>query len=133
MVLDRWERVLHGLETDPDSLAGELDWVAKRRIVEGYRDRHGLDWDDQRLAAVDLQYHDIRPAKSLFARLDMERLVDPADIEQAVTEPPGDDAGLLPRPLPVTVRLERRRGQLGLGRLRRRRGSASPGADDGTA
>jgi proteasome accessory factor A len=88
MVLDRWERVLHGLETDPDSLARELDWVAKRRIVEGYRDRHGLDWGNQRLAAVDLQYHDIRPAKSLFARLDMERLVDLADIEHAVTEPP---------------------------------------------
>jgi Pup amidohydrolase len=88
MVLDRWEHVLHGLETDPDSLAGQLDWVGKRRIVEGYRQRHGLDWGDQHLAAVDLQYHDIRPAKSLFARLDMERLVDRADIEHAVTEPP---------------------------------------------
>jgi proteasome accessory factor A len=88
MVLDRWEHVLQGLETEPESLASELDWVAKRRIVEGYRERHGLDWGDPRLAALDLQYHDIRPAKSLFARLDMEQLVDEDAVEQAVTEPP---------------------------------------------
>jgi proteasome accessory factor PafA2 len=88
MVLDRWEHVLQGLETEPESLAGQLDWVAKRRIVEGYRERHQLDWGDHRLAALDLQYHDIRPAKSLFARLDMERLIDPVAVERAVTEPP---------------------------------------------
>jgi proteasome accessory factor A len=88
MVLDRWERVLTGLETDPSTLSSELDWVAKRRLVEGYRDRHGLEWGDHRLAALDLQYHDVRPAKSLFNRLHMERLVDPGQVEEAVTEPP---------------------------------------------
>ncbi|MGH9172663.1 MAG: depupylase/deamidase Dop [Acidimicrobiales bacterium] len=88
LVLDRWERVLLGLETEPESLSRQLDWVAKRRIVEAYRERHQLDWEDQRLAAVDLQYHDIRPSKSLFARLDMETLVDAAAIDVAVTEPP---------------------------------------------
>ena len=40
MVLARWEAVLTGLETDPDSLADQLDWVAKRRLVEGLRERH---------------------------------------------------------------------------------------------
>src|SRR3954453_13749064 len=40
----RWEAVLTGLETDPMSLAGQLDWVAKYRMIEGYRDRHGLSW-----------------------------------------------------------------------------------------
>ncbi|MHB1508499.1 MAG: depupylase/deamidase Dop [Acidimicrobiales bacterium] len=88
MVLELWEQVLQGLEVDPDSLANQLDWVAKRRIVEGYRDRHGLKWSDPRLAVVDLQYHDLRPAKSLFARLDMQRLVSIAEVEKAVTEPP---------------------------------------------
>ena len=87
-ILDRWEAVLHGLETDPMSLARQLDWVAKLQLIEAYRDRHGLDWGDQRLAALDLQYHDLRPAKSLFARLDTERLVDPASVVAAVTEPP---------------------------------------------
>lgn len=88
MVLDRWEHVLQGLETEPDSLADQLDWVAKRRIVEAYRERHGLDWGDHRLAVLDLQYHDLRPAKSLFARLDMQQLVDADAVERAVTEPP---------------------------------------------
>ena len=87
-VLARWEEVLHGLETDPMTLARQLDWVAKLQLIEAYRDRHGLDWGDQRLAALDLQYHDLRPAKSLFARLDTERLVDEASVVAAVTEPP---------------------------------------------
>ncbi len=88
MVLDRWEAVLQGLESDPESLASQLDWVAKRRLVEGYRERHGCAWDDERLAALDLQYHDLRPERSLFARLAMERLVDEVAVREAVTEPP---------------------------------------------
>jgi Pup amidohydrolase len=87
-VLDRWEAVLQGLESDPPSLAKQLDWVAKLRLVEAYRDRHGLDWDDPRLAALDLQYHDLRPAKSLFARLAMERLTDDEEVARATSEPP---------------------------------------------
>jgi proteasome accessory factor PafA2 len=88
LVLERWERALTGLESDPGSLAGELDWVAKRRIIEGYRSRHGLDWNDPRLRALDLQYHDLRPSKSLFARLRMETLLEEKVIEDAVTNPP---------------------------------------------
>jgi len=89
-VLDRWEQVLQGLETDPMSLARQVDWVAKLQLLEAYRDRHGLAWGDPRLAAVDLQYHDLRPARSLFARLDTERLVDPASVDAAVVDPPRD-------------------------------------------
>ena len=89
-VLRRWEAVLTGLETDPMSLADQLDWVAKYRLLDGYRERHGLDWDDARLAAMDLQYHDLRPEKSLFARLGLERLVADDEVERAITEPPAD-------------------------------------------
>ena len=87
-VLRRWEAVLHGLETDPMSLHRQLDWVAKLQMIEGYRERHGCDWDDHRLAALDLQYHDLRPSRSLFARMNTERLVDEASVVAAVTEPP---------------------------------------------
>jgi proteasome accessory factor A len=87
-VLRRWEMVLHGLETDPMSLARQLDWVAKLQLIEAYQDRHSLDWDDHRLAALDLQYHDLRPSRSLFARLDTERLIDDESAISAVTEPP---------------------------------------------
>ncbi|MCB1014329.1 MAG: proteasome accessory factor PafA2, partial [Acidimicrobiales bacterium] len=89
-VLARWERVLTQLEADPATLAGQLDWVAKHRLLEGYRARHGLEWSDARLAAMDLQYHDLRPAKSLFDRLDLERITSDDEVERAVSRPPDD-------------------------------------------
>ncbi|HTX62589.1 MAG TPA: proteasome accessory factor PafA2 family protein, partial [Acidimicrobiales bacterium] len=89
-VLQRWEAVLHALEQDPFTLARQLDWVAKRRMVEAYRERHGCEWGDSRLAALDLQYHDLRPERSLFARMDMERLVGDDAVATAVTTPPAD-------------------------------------------
>ncbi len=87
-ILSRWEQVLTGLESDPMSLARQLDWVAKYRVIDGYRQRHDLSWNDSKLAAMDLQYHDVRPSRSLYARLGMETLLDPAAVERAVTEPP---------------------------------------------
>src|SRR5438105_2733387 len=87
-VLSRWETTLTGLEVDPMQLSGQLDWVAKYTLVDAYRDRRGLRWDDHKLAAMDLQYHDIRPERSLFARLDTERLLSEESIIEAITEPP---------------------------------------------
>jgi proteasome accessory factor A len=87
-VLRRWEMVLHGLETDPMSLSRQVDWVAKLKLLEAYQDRHGCSWSDHRMAAMDLQYHDLRPERSLFARLDTERLVSEEDVASAVTDPP---------------------------------------------
>ena len=87
-VLRRWEEVLTGLESDPMSLSRQLDWVAKLRLLDGYRERHGLTWADPKLAAMDLQYHDVRPAKSLFAKVGAERLTDDDAVTLAVTEPP---------------------------------------------
>jgi proteasome accessory factor A len=87
-VLRRWEAALTGLESDPMTLASTLDWVAKYRLLGGYRERHGLDWNDARLQAMDLQYHDLRPEKGLAARVGLERLVDEADVERAVASPP---------------------------------------------
>jgi proteasome accessory factor A len=89
-VLDRWEATLSALEVDPMSLVRQLDWVAKYQLIDAYRSRHGLEWDDPKLAAMDLQYHDVRPAKSLFARLDTEHVVSSDAVDQAMTEPPPD-------------------------------------------
>jgi Pup amidohydrolase len=89
-VLRRWEGVLTALETDPMSLSDQLDWVAKYRMIEGFRERHGAGWDDPRVAALDIQYHDLRPEKSLFARLGVETVATDDEVERAVTEPPAD-------------------------------------------
>ena len=88
MILDRWQRVLSGLESDPASVADQVDWLAKKRILEGFMERHDCGWDDTRLRALDLQYHDLRPAKSLAARAGLETLVDDADAAVAMSEPP---------------------------------------------
>lgn len=87
-VLHRWEDVLTRLETDPMSAADVVDWVAKFRLVDGYRERHGLEWGDGRLAAIGLQYHDLRPDKCLAERAGLATITDPARVQAAVTDPP---------------------------------------------
>ena len=91
-VLDLWERILTDLETDPALLADRLDWAAKLRVLEGFRDRDGLAWDDPKLRALDLQYHDVDPERGLYHRLagrgSMQRLFTDDEIAAAVVEPP---------------------------------------------
>ena len=87
-VLDRWEHVLGGLERDPDSVASQVDWVAKRRLVDGYRERHGLTAGSPKLKAIDLQYHDLRTDRCLALRCGLDRLVDADEAVDAMTNPP---------------------------------------------
>jgi Pup amidohydrolase len=93
-ILSRWESVLTRLDADPMQLVGELDWVAKLRLLNGYRQRDGLDWDSHRLQLVDLQYSDVRPDKGLYHRLvargAMQTLL-PADAAQTAMSSPPDD------------------------------------------
>ncbi|MDQ6641238.1 MAG: proteasome accessory factor PafA2 [Actinomycetota bacterium] len=93
-VLDRWESVLSRLESDPMQCSRELDWVAKYQLLQQYRDRDGLDWDDAKLHLIDLQYADIRPQKGLYHRLvrlgRMETLVTEREVIAAMHEPPVD-------------------------------------------
>ena len=81
MVLARWESVLGALERDPMALDGQLDWVTKLSLLQAYMDRDGLEWGDPKLSLLDLQYHDVRPDRSLY-----ERLVRAGKVERLVTE-----------------------------------------------
>ncbi|MFI6576298.1 depupylase/deamidase Dop [Nocardiopsis sp. NPDC050513] len=93
-ILDRWESVLTRLGNDPMDLAAELDWVAKLKVLEGYRSRDGLDWSHPRLQLVDLQYSDVRADKGIYNRLAargrMRRLLEEPEVTRAITEPPDD-------------------------------------------
>ena len=62
--------------------------MAKRELLLAYQDRHSCGWKDPRVAALALQYHDLRPDKSVFRRLDMRTLVTLAQVAHAVGEPP---------------------------------------------
>jgi proteasome accessory factor A len=87
-VLDHWEAILTGLERDVDSVADVVDWVAKRRLIDGFADRHGLSPADARLKAIDLQYHDMRPDRCLATRVGLQRLVTDDEVRRAMSEPP---------------------------------------------
>ena len=87
-LMERWASILTALEEQPDSLADSIDWIAKRRLYEGFRSRHGLEWSDPRMAALDLQYHDLRPAKGLARRIGLTRISDDSQVETAITQPP---------------------------------------------
>ncbi|MFM8380998.1 MAG: proteasome accessory factor PafA2 family protein, partial [Actinomycetota bacterium] len=88
VVLDLWEHVLNGLGTDPASVSDIVDWAAKKRLIDGYAERHSLRPGDTRLKALDLQYHDMRPDKCLAARVGLRRMVDAEAVSRATIEPP---------------------------------------------
>jgi proteasome accessory factor A len=87
-VLERWETVLAGLESDPASMGHWVDWIAKQRLLDGFRRRHDLSADSAKLKAIDLQYHDLRPEKCLADRVGLDTIIDPTDVETAMTQPP---------------------------------------------
>ena len=93
-VMHWWSTVLDKLGRDPMEARREVDWVAKLAVLEGYRERDALGWGDPRLKAVDLQWSDVRAERGIAHRLAaagrLEVLVDEADVQRAVTEPPTD-------------------------------------------
>jgi proteasome accessory factor PafA2 len=93
-ILERWEAVLARLAEDPMSLTRELDWVIKRDLINAYIARKGCSFDDQRVSMIDLQYHDLRRDKGLYATLErqgyVERIVTEEEILAAIKNPPTD-------------------------------------------
>ncbi len=89
-VLVRWEHFLTHLATDPGKLADQVDWVAKMRLLEAYRERHSLEWNDPKVAALAVQYHDIRPERSVFSKLGVETMVSEAEAVAGIANPPVD-------------------------------------------
>jgi proteasome accessory factor A len=93
-VLAYWEQVLTALARDPMELADQLDWVAKKALIEGFIERKGLDWSSPQVQMLDLQYHDLRPDKGLYYLLErqgkVQRVVTDQEIERAVHHPPED-------------------------------------------
>ena len=93
-VLENWEAILDGLDSDPMALEDRIDWVAKRKVVEEYMAAEGVSWDDEALHSVDLEYHNIDPEKSLFHALQemnrVQRVPEEINIVDSMTEPPND-------------------------------------------
>lgn len=91
-LLDTWDLVIEQLSTDIYSAAGKVEWVAKMQMLEAMRSRGGLAWNDPKIVAFDLQWHDLRAGRSIVDRLDaagrVDRLFTPEQVRQAATAPP---------------------------------------------
>ncbi|MDC4233354.1 proteasome accessory factor PafA2 [Actinomyces sp. B33] len=91
-VLDLWQSVLDRMRSDLFSVAADVEWVGKYQLLTRQKERAGLGWSDPRLAAIDLQWADLRPDHGLVARLDaaglVRRLFTPEQVERAADEPP---------------------------------------------
>ena len=85
-VLNEWESVLDGLESDPLKLSGKIDWVAKLMILSEYIKDHHLTWKDESLHSVDMEYHNINPQLGLYYALQdngvMRRYINEVDIAE---------------------------------------------------
>ena len=92
-VLEIWRRVLGAIEAgNLDTIAREIDWVTKYRLIERYRARHDLPLSAPRIAQLDLAYHDLRRDRGLYYQLQrngaVHRVTRDLDIFQAKSIPP---------------------------------------------
>jgi hypothetical protein len=65
-LLETWSFVLEALERNPESLIGGVDWITKKWLLETFIESEGLFWDHPWLQSIDLEYHNIDPARGLF-------------------------------------------------------------------
>lgn len=92
-ILTLWQQVLDLLGgSDQSAAAPYVEWVAKYQLANAIRQRDGASWDNDRLRALDVQWHDLRPSKSLVAKLDaagrVQRIMSREHVEWAVRHAP---------------------------------------------
>ena len=76
-VLGEWESCLDALERDPYLLADKLDWVAKRKMMEDYIESEdgAVQWGDDILHSLDLEYHNVNPETGLYYGLEQAGMI----------------------------------------------------------
>ncbi len=90
--LTMWEHCLTQIEKDPLGLDREVDWVIKYKLIEAYREKHGLALNHPKVSLIDLQYHDVNRDRGLFYKMQdrglVERICKDEDIDEAIETPP---------------------------------------------
>jgi proteasome accessory factor A len=92
-ILDLWNRTLAAVEAqDYSGIDTEIDWAIKKKLIDRFSQRHGLDLDSARISQLDLTYHDISRRRGLFfllqARGEAARVVQEPEVKSAVDNPP---------------------------------------------
>ncbi|WP_211331467.1 Pup--protein ligase [Flaviflexus salsibiostraticola] len=88
-----WLEAIDLLEQgDLDPLRDRLDWIAKLTLLERYRTRSGLGWEDPRLSRLEFAYHDLSPTAGLYTGMVKQgllaRIVTDDRVADAMTTPP---------------------------------------------
>ena len=65
-LLESWRYTLDALPNKPEALLGGVDWVSKKWLLDAFRASENLTWKDPWLQSLDLEYHNIDPARGLF-------------------------------------------------------------------
>jgi proteasome accessory factor A len=93
-ILETWAFTLDALSTKPELLLGGVDWISKKWLLETFRESEGLTWQDPWLQSLDLEYHNINPAKGLFFALTPAKGIGEFNQRvqrpEAMSRPPGD-------------------------------------------
>ncbi len=81
-ILENWAFTLEKLRNDPQRLIGGVDWISKKWLLDTFRESEGVDWHDPWIQSLDLEYHNINPAKGLFFALNPPKAI--ADFNASV-------------------------------------------------
>ena len=65
-LLESWSFTLDALTSKPETLIGGVDWITKKWLLEAFMTDEKVGWNDLWLESLDLEYHNIDPAKGLF-------------------------------------------------------------------
>lgn len=91
-LLGEWERMLDDLAEDFTRCQSRVDWVAKKFLLQAFRESEQLEWTDPWLQALDLEYHFVDSERGLYHEMrranQMLRLVSDEEIAHAVLHPP---------------------------------------------
>ncbi len=98
-IIEAWEKVLDDLENNPLTTSDRLDWSAKHKLIESFREAENIDEKSEWLRSLDLEYHRMDPQEGLYyALLDQGAFTLPYPHKQIMSDtltPPPDTRALI--------------------------------------
>ena len=93
-LIERWGFTLDAIRSKPEALIGGVDWISKKYLLDAFRQEENLTWQDPWLQSLDLEYHNINPAKGLFFALTPAKAIGEFNAgvrsEAAMRQPPAN-------------------------------------------
>jgi hypothetical protein len=92
-ILESWSFTLEAIRNKPELLIGGVDWISKKWLLTMFMEEEGVGWQDPWLQSLDLEYHNINPARGLFFALKPAKAIGEFNAsvrrEESMHQPPG--------------------------------------------